>query len=64
MRSIICGVSATKDNDVNRQDRHHEREDALRRAAAFPVQGGDVLPIKRKSWYPHLNQEHRSPKRK
>jgi len=36
------------------------RSDALRRAEAFPVQGGDILPPERKSWFD--TAERRAPR--
>lgn len=64
MLNIFRSEFASKDKDLEKIERQNERHDALRRAAAFPVKGGDVLPIKRKSWYPRLDQENRPRKAK
>lgn len=37
-------------------------EDAIRRAEAFPVKGGDIVPIQRKSWFKTVQQRHPLPK--
>ncbi len=46
-----------KSPDLFKEDTKSSIDDAFRRAGSFPVRGGDVLPIKRKSWYGALDQK-------
>ena len=51
--------------EVEKEEMHTSsiNTDAMRRAAAFPVKGGDILPFKRKSWFKTTEQKQPLPKR-
>ncbi len=47
-------------SSVRKRKRGSGNRDALapiKRAEAFPVQGGDILPITRKSWYERIGED-------
>lgn len=58
MNEIKSSTKPSEDKEMPTQTR--ASSDAQRRAQAFPVKGGEILPAERKIWFKTVQLRHRS----